>query len=243
MEPIPLVLPIRFSGGGLSMQTTTSRVGLDRAFVRATVSPKDGAALQLQLSFPGAVGTLPASGKVRGVQHGGAGKDAGFWVEFDSLPGPAGKALRDALEQQGAALPESAPAPIEPPPGPRAEPSAGPPPEPGRRTFPRANAKLGVRYSTARDFLVAYSENISRGGIFVATPQPPEVGTQVELWIKLPDADQPVRTQAVVMQRTTPEEAQATGRRVGAGLQFTTSDDSFRERLDRCIENLLAAGG
>jgi len=37
---VKFVVPVKFSGGGLSMQTTTSRIGADGAFVRSLVSPK-----------------------------------------------------------------------------------------------------------------------------------------------------------------------------------------------------------
>jgi hypothetical protein len=36
---LPLVIPIRFSGGGLTMQTTTSRIGAESLFVRSLIDP------------------------------------------------------------------------------------------------------------------------------------------------------------------------------------------------------------
>ena len=67
-------------------------IRLGRAFIRTTVSPRDGAALQLQLSLPDTQAPLSVNGKVRGVQHAAPGKDAGFWVEFDALAGLAAAA-------------------------------------------------------------------------------------------------------------------------------------------------------
>ena len=59
--------------------------------------------------------------------------------------------------------------------------------------------------------------------------------------LELPDKQGPAKTQAQVVQRTTPQEARAEGRVAGAGLQFVGSDDSFRARLDACIEHLITA--
>jgi len=44
-----------------------------------------------------------------------------------------------------------------------------------------------------------------------------------------------VKTHAEVVHRVTPEEARASGRRAGAGLQFVGADDEFRQRLDACV--------
>jgi hypothetical protein len=49
-----------------------------------------------------------------------------------------------------------------------------------------------------------------------------------------------VKTQAEVVHRVTPEEARASGRRAGAGLQFVGANDEFRQRLDACVAALLA---
>ena len=54
MESLPLVVPVRFSGGGLTMQTTTGRIAADAIFVRCVVTPKDGARVSLQLTLPDA---------------------------------------------------------------------------------------------------------------------------------------------------------------------------------------------
>jgi uncharacterized protein (TIGR02266 family) len=95
-----------------------------------------------------------------------------------------------------------------------------------------------VGWTSARDFLIAYSENISRGGIFIATDNPPALRDVVELSIQLPDGLPPVKTQAEVVHSLGPEQARATGRVAGAGLQFIGGTDDFRQRLDECIAAL-----
>jgi Tfp pilus assembly protein PilZ len=73
----------------------------------------------------------------------------------------------------------------------------------------------------------------------VATQNPPPVREMVELLLELPDGQPPVRTHAEVVQCVTADQAHATGRTAGAGLQFIGGDEDFRRRVDACIEHLL----
>ena len=215
-ETLPIVVPVRFSGGGLTMQTTTSRLGAEGAFVRGVVTPKEGSAISVRLTLPGAAGPLDASGTVtERVLPGAKGKEAGFWVRFDKLPEGGREILEELLRDRSA-------------PGGQA-----------RRTFTRVPAHLVASWPSPRDFLLAYADNISAGGIFVVTNDPPPLKEVVDLSLQLPDGEGPARTKAEVIQRITPEQATHLGIKPGAGLQFIGSDDEFRRRLDRCIENLL----
>ncbi|HUJ26812.1 MAG TPA: PilZ domain-containing protein [Myxococcales bacterium] len=214
-QSIPIVLPVRFSGGGLSMQTTTSRLSAGSVFVRSMVSPKEGARVELLLTLPGA----PAPVKIDGsVTERAGGPESGFTAKFDALSPEANKHLSALLQSHGVAAP------------------------PDKRTFERVRTRIQVGWSSPKEFLVAYSENISRGGIFVATRRPPELREVVELLLELPDGQPPAKTLAAVVQRVTEEQAAAGKRVAGAGLQFVGGDDEFRKRLDTCIEHLLAPG-
>ena len=215
-ETIPMVVPVRYSGGGLTMQTTSSRLGADGVFVRGIVTPKEGTSLALSLTLPGTPQPIEVKGTItERVQPGTAGKEAGFWARFDSIDEKGKAAVRAVLGDRGT------------------------PGELNKRAFPRLKTRLQVGWSSPREFLVAYSENISKGGIFVATPRPPPVRDLVELLLELPDGMHPAKTDAEVIQSLTPEQATKVNRTAGAGLQFVGSDDEFRRRLDLCIENLL----
>lgn len=217
-ETLPIVVPVRFSGGGITMQTTTSRLGTEGAFVRGVVTPKEGAVITVQLTLPGAPAPLEGRGTVtERVPPGVKGKEAGFWVHFDELSEGDREMLEALLHDRNA-----------------------PGGTQGKRTFSRVPAHLQVSWPTPRDFLIAYADNISAGGIFVVTDDPPQLKEVVELSLQLPDGEGPATTSAEVIQRVTPENAAHLGLRAGAGLQFVGSDDEFRRRLDLCIENLLA---
>jgi uncharacterized protein (TIGR02266 family) len=232
---LPLVVPVRFSGGGLSMQTTSSRIGSEGVFVRCLVSPKEGARVMIALTLPGSARPLEAAGTVTERAQGNApGKETGFWVRFEALSKEAQAALDALLRDRGIGSPP-------PPASGASQPAPRPPAGPVRtpRGFPRVQTRLQVGWSSPREFLVAYSENISRGGIFVATQNPPPVHEMVELLLELPDGQAPAKTNAEVVQCVTAEQAQATGKTAGAGLQFIGGDEDFRRRVDACIEHLL----
>jgi uncharacterized protein (TIGR02266 family) len=239
---IPLVAPVRLSGGGLSMQTTTSRIGSRGLFVRSLLSPKEGAQMALVLSLPGSARPLQVSGTV-GPRPAETAKDAGFWVGFDELSDDAYAFLDVLLRSRGVEgirRPLARPAPVAARPAPKpSEPPVQRPPSPDdSRAWPRVPARLRVGWTSSEDFLSAYSKNISRGGIFIATESPPALREVVELSVELPDGGPPVKTRAEVVHRVTAEEARESGGVAGAGLQFLDASHDFQERLDACIEAL-----
>ena len=68
---------MRCSGGGLSLQTTTGRVGAEGIFVRSLLCPKEGSQVTLSLSLPGSARPLDATGTVAPPRD-ESGKEAGF---------------------------------------------------------------------------------------------------------------------------------------------------------------------
>ncbi|RLB46009.1 MAG: hypothetical protein DRJ42_28675 [Deltaproteobacteria bacterium] len=58
-----------------------------------------------------------------------------------------------------------------------------------RRSYPRVEATFQVRYRTLDDFVVAYTSNISQGGMFVLTDAPLALGAVVRINLELPDVD------------------------------------------------------
>ncbi|HZX94582.1 MAG TPA: PilZ domain-containing protein [Myxococcales bacterium] len=232
---LQLVVPVRFTGGGLAMQTTSSRIGPGGVFVRCLVAPKEGSKVTVALTLPGGARPFEAAGTVaERVQAAGQGKEAGFWVQFEPLSKDARAGLDALLAARGF---KGAVAPSPEAQGGR--PAADVEPVASQRAFARAPTRLQIGWSSPREFLVAHSENISRGGIFVATRNPPPVREVVELLLELPDGHAPAKTQAEVVQCVSADEAQKTGKTAGAGLQFIGGDEDFRRRVDACIEHLL----
>jgi uncharacterized protein (TIGR02266 family) len=223
---IKLVVPVKFSGGGLSMQTTSSRIGAEGMFIRSLVTPKEASRLALKISLPSSARPLDAVGIVSPNPE--PSPEHGFWVQFHDLPDETRSFLDVLLRSKGLPGPGR--------PQRTAEKVVRPDqPEP-KRTYERVPARLLVRWTSSRDFLSAYSQNISRGGIFIATDDPPQLREIIELSVALPDGLPPVKTRAEVVRRVTAAEARRTGGAAGAGLQFLDAGDDFRQRLDACIQ-------
>ena len=94
---------------------------------------------------------------------------------------------------------------------------------------------LAVRFRSARDFVLEHASNISRGGIFIQTDDPPPLETVVQVEVNLPDNPAPVTTNGIVVHR----QLAVGGKMPGVGVQFVDSGDDFRERIDRYMDSLL----
>src|SRR3954469_4700606 len=143
---IKLVVPVKFVGGGLSMQTTTSRIGAAGMFLRSLVTPKAGARMELKISLPGSARPLDASAVV--AQGPEASQDRGFWVQFETLSDDARAFLDAILRSKGV----PGPGRPQPPPTPAVRPERA-------RAYDRLAARLRVGWTSSRDFLSAYSQN------------------------------------------------------------------------------------
>jgi len=80
-----------------------------------------------------------------------------------------------------------------------------------------------VRFRTARDFVLEHASNISRGGIFIETDDPPPMDAAVQVEIQLPDEPAPVTTNGVVVHR---QLAVAENSRASACSSWTGATDS-----------------
>ena len=121
--------------------------------------------------MPGSPRPLDAKGTV-GPRNVESAKESGFWVQFDELSDDARTFLDVILRSRGVSVP-GRPALSEP------VVDADKP-----RAYPRVPARLRVGWTSSHDFLTAYSENIGRGGIFIATDNPPELREIVELSVE-----------------------------------------------------------
>jgi len=108
-----------------------------------------------------------------------------------------------------------------------------------RRAFPRYQTRFAVRFSTVQDFVLEYAANISAGGVFVHTEQPPPLKTVVSIEMQLPGSDMPVPAKGIVVHVISKEEAARRGALPGMGVQFAEANDEFRSRIDAAITHIL----
>ena len=105
-------------------------------------------------------------------------------------------------------------------------------------TQPRYPTSLRVAFVPGEGAPSARATNISAGGMFVHTERKLSRGALLSVALELPDGPAPVQAKVIhdvapARRRTSPDEH-------GVGLQFVSTDDAFRDRLERYIESLLA---
>jgi uncharacterized protein (TIGR02266 family) len=227
MERAPLVFPIRFAAGEVAVQTTTRELSDSGVMVRCLEPPPEGTALEIRLYLPGAREAVLLAGVVR--EHSN-GEEPGFWADFLE-PGKAQLAQIEQViarrERASGAVPIGA--------------IALHPHEDPRRAFPRYNTRFAVRFADVQDFVLEYAANISAGGVFVHTENPPPLKSVVQVEMELPGGAGAVPASGLVVHRVTKKEAAERGTLPGVGVQFMNADDEFRRRMDEAIAHILAA--
>jgi len=104
------------------------------------------------------------------------------------------------------------------------------------RQAPRLEHELPVAYKTVDGFITDWAINISRGGVFINTPDPLPVGTTVRLIISLPDTAFPFD---LVGRVTRVNELDNPSQQVpGMGIEFIGIDDEKRNRIQRLVDRL-----
>ena len=97
-----------------------------------------------------------------------------------------------------------------------------------RRGEERAPITLKVDYKRLNTFFADYTRNISKGGTFIRTQRPLEVGTEFVFELSLPSNEGPARLAlAGIVKWVVPEEAATEDNPAGMGIGFVfeTPDD------------------
>jgi uncharacterized protein (TIGR02266 family) len=204
------VFPVRYVSEGMAVQSTSrqlSPLGID---VRSLSPPRVGSRVSMALYLPHTAVPEVAIGRVSRAISGVPG-EAGFWADFLVVDPQARLRISNLLSERDET--DSV----------------------NHRGFPRHPVKLAVRFRSSREFVLEHASNISRGGIFIETDDPPPLDTAVQVEVQLPDDPTPVTTNGIVVHR----QLAVGGKAPGAGVQFVDSNDVFRERLDRYMDSLL----
>ena len=93
-------------------------------------------------------------------------------------------------------------------------------------------AKVTLRSQT--NFFVGFSENISEGGLFIATQSPPEIGEKIEVTIPLLDGTQSVCVEGIVRWHR----SMTNGMPAGCGVQFIDISESAAAALEEVVRIL-----
>lgn len=101
----------------------------------------------------------------------------------------------------------------------------------------RAPITLRVEYKRINTFFADYTKNISRGGTFIRTARPLDVGTEFMFVLSLPK-DVQLELQGVV-KWVVPEAEATADKPAGMGIQFVFADDGRREAVASEVEAMM----
>ena len=107
-----------------------------------------------------------------------------------------------------------------------------------RRVGSRTPIELRVEYKRLNSFFADYTKNISRGGTFIATDRPLDVGTDFVFKLGVPNLSEPLVLAGRVQWIVTPEQA-GEGRESGMGIGFIFETELERQRVESVVEKLM----
>ncbi len=107
-----------------------------------------------------------------------------------------------------------------------------------RRTEGRAAITLRVDYKRLNTFFADYTKNISKGGTFIRTTKPLEVGTEFVFVLSFPSAEGQLRLRGEVMWVVLEGEASEENP-AGMGIRFLFDDDAERGAVSQFVERLM----
>jgi uncharacterized protein (TIGR02266 family) len=110
-----------------------------------------------------------------------------------------------------------------------------------RRESLRVPARVGVSFRSLGELRECLMTNLSRGGLFVATDSPLEIGTRFELRIEMEKTGEIIEVPVeVVSQNARPDRGTF---EPGIGVQFCEMPPAVRAKLDKLYEIVLKQAG
>lgn len=113
-----------------------------------------------------------------------------------------------------------------------------------RREQARVDLKLRVRYPRRNAFFHEYTQNISRGGMFIATRQPFEPGTRLMFELDIPGEAELLKIRGEVRWRVQPSDLDGLktppqGLECGMGIAFLFESDEEKARFEEAAVAML----
>ncbi len=107
-----------------------------------------------------------------------------------------------------------------------------------KRTEPRFGKVYKVVFDTPEHLMEEYTQDISKGGIFVLTENPPAIGTYVSMQIVIAETGESISAEGEVVHVVSLEQAEMNGANPGIGVQFTSFPGGGKEILEKFIQAL-----
>jgi type IV pilus assembly protein PilZ len=119
-------------------------------------------------------------------------------------------------------------------------PAARRPAAPEKKKKKRRPARLRISYKKASTFLNEYKRNLKRGGTFIKTKKPLDVGRDCVLHLTIPGFDEPVELRGSVVWSSKGVEVMA-GQEEGMGIKYDPADTAGVDSLKAAISSLESA--
>jgi len=107
-----------------------------------------------------------------------------------------------------------------------------------RREHPRAPIELKVEYRRLNTFFADYTKNISRGGTFIKTSKPLDVGTEFLFKLQVPTLEEPIVLKGKVQWIVPLGEADGDDP-PGMGIKFIYKEGGERDFIEGKVERLM----
>lgn len=111
-------------------------------------------------------------------------------------------------------------------------------PRSDRRRHPRAPIELKVQYKRLNSFFADYTRNIGRGGTFIRTTKPLDIGTEFVFELTVPKMDEPLVLRGRVQWIVRAEDA-TDQQEPGMGIGFIFPSEADRQRIQSIVERLM----
>lgn len=97
---------------------------------------------------------------------------------------------------------------------------------------------LNVEYKRLNTFFADYTRNISKGGTFIRTDRPLQIGTEFVFALTIRSVPEPLRLRGRVRWVVTPEVA-TDDQPAGMGIEFLYATDEERKTTEAIVEKLM----
>ena len=98
------------------------------------------------------------------------------------------------------------------------------------------NISLKVTYKSFKRFIIDYTNNVSKGRMFIKTKSYYEIGSRLNLLLHVPGLDVPIR----IMGRVLSNSFSAEGEGAGIGIEFVDIDEKSREILIKSLKTQVS---
>lgn len=101
-----------------------------------------------------------------------------------------------------------------------------------KRKHPRIDVWIEVTFKSSNEFVTSYMSNISKGGVYIQTEDPMDLGTVLALTFQLPGQENLIKIKGKVVWYNPPG-----GMKVpGMGVQFAEMPEEDRHILEGFLE-------